>query len=115
MPHAAPCSHRLQRLDGHPPDRRCRWTDRLSAEIEHRHGDATHLCIELANVEGNAVLKYRGNLAPQELRLGHRFRGVSLQFDSLEKALELLGPQRSENDFSERRAMGRTQDADAVR
>ena len=87
----------------------------MSAEIEHRHGDATHLCIELANVEGNAVLKYRGNLAPQELRLGHRFRGVSLQFDSLEKALELLGPQRSENDFSERGAMGRTQDADAVR
>ena len=88
--------------------------DHLSAEIEHRDGDATHLRIEFAIVKCNAVLSYLDDLAPQELRFGYRFRGISLQFGTLEEALELLGPQRSKDDFSQRRAMGRTQNADAV-
>src|SRR5580704_18291699 len=99
----------LKGLDGEAPDRTgdAECADDLAGEVLHRDCDASNFEIELAIVESDAAAPDVLDLAQQHGNLRDRLLGRWLQFDALEKTLELIRTQRGEDDLAKRRAVGR--------
>src|SRR5262245_7701005 len=93
----------LQRVHREPPDR-SRDADRsydLTGKVPDRHGDTTHLQVELAVVEGDAGSPDLLDLAQEDRHLSYRSLGRRLEVRPCEEALELVGLQGCENDFAQ--------------